>query len=155
MALSIGKKGRIVKYKSASRAETRKIAMRIASRYIGTRGGSAQVFGLIGDLGAGKTTFTQAFLRALGVRKKITSPTFVLVKSYALKKGRTAYHVDAYRLHNTKELRTLGFKKIITDPNHVVLVEWADQVRRAMPKSTTWITFEHLKGDTRSIIMKN
>lgn len=161
MALPIGKKRRVTRFTSGSSAETKRIAARIASRYAKRGKGLARVFGLVGDLGAGKTTFSQEFLRALGVRKKITSPTFVLVKRYPMKKKKgsagdeAAYHIDAYRLHDAKELRALGFGKIVGSPDHVVLVEWADHVRRAMPKSTTWITFGHLKGDRRSIIMKH
>lgn len=115
----------------------------------------ARVFGLVGNLGAGKTTFGQSFLHALGAKGKITSPTFVLVKKYDLKKYKLhAYHLDAYRLKDAKELRTLGFKEIITAPHHVVLIEWADRVKRAMPKHTKWIVFEHVSGNKRKISVR-
>mgnify|MGYP001596023053 CR=1 FL=1 len=82
---------------SKSVTDTEKFAQKLATKI------SDRVFALVGDLGAGKTTFVQAFLRALGVRGNITSPTFLIIKNYELRimnYGR-AYHVDCYRLNNS------------------------------------------------------
>lgn len=104
----------------------------------------ARIYGLQGDLGAGKTTFVQAFLRELGVKGPITSPTFVLMKKYALPSlNKIVYHIDAYRLEKSKELLDLGFEKIVSDTDNVVLIEWADKIKSAIPKEALWLKFEY------------
>ena len=130
--------------------ETKELAKKLARKM------PARVYALVGDLGAGKTTFVQTFLRELGVKGTITSPTFVLMKKYKLGGHRVSrktpdvptlsYHIDAYRLEKTKELLDLGFKKIISDPQNIVLIEWADRVKKIIPKNAFWIYFEH--GET-------
>lgn len=112
---------------------------------------NAIVFALQGELGAGKTTFIQGFLRALGMRGRITSPTFVLIKRHVMKQKpppiyrllRTAYHIDVYRLKDHRDLEVLDFKKIISDPENIILIEWAEKVKKVLPKDTMWITFSH------------
>lgn len=118
---------------------------------------TALVFALTGDLGSGKTTFVQGFLRALGVRKKITSPTFVLVKRYATGHMQYAhcYHVDAYRLKSPRDLEILGFEEILSDPQNIVLIEWAEKIKKLLPENTTWIKFDHRgKHSERKIRIK-
>lgn len=123
----------------------------------------SRIFALVGDLGAGKTTFTQAFLRALGVKSKITSPTFLIIKNYAMPTGRQelgiknqeykkAYHIDCYRLNNEKELLSLGFKKILADPKNIVLIEWADKIKDSLPKKGVfWVDFTRGNQENESI----
>ena len=91
---------------------------------------SALIFALTGELGSGKTTFVQGFLRGLGVRKKITSPTFVITKSYKLKAKsyQTVYHIDCYRIKRPSELLKLGIKEILNDSRNIVLIEWAEKI---------------------------
>lgn len=101
---------------------------------------------LSGDLGSGKTTFVVGFLRAFGIRPLAVSPTFVIMKKYvsggfcAIKKTSQSnkrkkgasffiYHVDAYRLRNASDFRTLGFNEILKNPNAIVLIEWPEQIR--------------------------
>lgn len=105
-----------------------------------------RVFALVGDLGVGKTTFVQAFLRELGVRGRVISPTFLLIKRYEVDK-KNIYHIDAYRIQNEKELIVLGLKDILKDKNNIVLIEWADKIRRLVPKNAVWVYFEH--GDKK------
>lgn len=102
---------------------------------------SLTVLGLTGDLGSGKTTFIKGLIKGLGVRQKITSPTFLIMKKFLVNKKRSVYHVDAYRINKTNLLK-LGFKKALKSPN-VVVVEWADRVRSVLPKNTIWIKLEH------------
>ncbi|MCX6702356.1 MAG: tRNA (adenosine(37)-N6)-threonylcarbamoyltransferase complex ATPase subunit type 1 TsaE [Candidatus Wolfebacteria bacterium] len=106
---------------------------------------NALVLALSGDLGSGKTTFTQNFLRHLGVKQKITSPTFVLLKRYKIYdlRFKNAYHVDAYRIKNPKEMDVLGFKEILKNPRNVVLIEWAENIKKILPRNTIWLKFEH------------
>ena len=131
-------------------SETQKLAQELATKL------SSRIFALVGDLGAGKTTFVQVFLRALGVGGRITSPTFVIIKNYVLKNKdyKRAYHVDCYRLKNSEELLALGFKEILDNPQNIFLIEWADKIKELLPKNTLWIKFEHGKNkNERNIII--
>jgi tRNA threonylcarbamoyladenosine biosynthesis protein TsaE len=112
-----------------------------------------EVIGLIGDLGAGKTTFVQALGKALGVRERMTSPTFVYFHEHRLKKGpvRTFIHADAYRT-DAKGLRGIGIDEYFGDPSAVVVIEWADRVRKLLPKGSRLIRLGHLGGDRRSVL---
>jgi tRNA threonylcarbamoyladenosine biosynthesis protein TsaE len=104
------------------------------------RGGD--VIGLVGDLGAGKTTFTQFLAAALGVREDVKSPTFVLVREYATgpvgteRKINKLVHADAYRLEDEDELWAIGFADLISDPETVTVVEWADRIPSLKNHST-------------------
>lgn len=111
----------------------------------------AQVVALYGDLGAGKTTFTQAFARALGVIQNITSPTFVVEKRYPLEDQLfdTLIHIDAYRLDNAEDLEKLDWKTTLSNPKNLVVIEWADKVENLLPKNTVRISLEFLDEHTR------
>ncbi|UDY38017.1 tRNA (adenosine(37)-N6)-threonylcarbamoyltransferase complex ATPase subunit type 1 TsaE [Dermatobacter hominis] len=85
---------------------------------------------LVGDLGAGKTAFTQGFGRGLGIDEQITSPTFALVRSYT---GRLdLYHLDVYRLEQVAEALDLGLSELLDDGS-VTLIEWGDTIAPALP----------------------
>lgn len=120
----------------------------------------ALVLGLVGDLGAGKTTFTQAFLRSLGIRGRITSPTFVLMKRYELRGVSrfvshgfvSIFHIDCYRIKKPCELTALGFKEILADPENIIVIEWADRVKKILPKNMLWLYFEHGKKENQRLI---
>ena len=125
-------------------AETTRVARQLARSL--TAGTHARVIALVGDLGAGKTTFTQALAGALGVAEKVASPTFVILKIYELKKRmgfRHLIHIDAYRLTSPDELVRLGFNACIKDRDAIVVIEWADRVRLLIPKDAIWISFAH------------
>ena len=123
---------------------TATIARDLAAEIIKTRPGrGAVVVGLNGELGSGKTVFVKGFMRALGVRRRVISPTFILMRNFKLKGHYTrAYHVDAYRTDD-KSLSRLGFKRVLGDPKNIVLIEWAGRARRLLPKDTIVINFEH------------
>jgi tRNA threonylcarbamoyladenosine biosynthesis protein TsaE len=116
-------------------------AHKILASGIGPR---ATVFALSGDLGAGKTTFVRGFLKALGVRRA-ASPTFILMRRHAIRKGgfRNVFHMDAYRLSRVSELEPLKFKEVLLDPVNIVLVEWAPNIRKGLPKNSISIKFSH------------
>lgn len=135
-------------YKSKSPTETKKFAAILAKQILRGRNPSKNAFvvGLSGELGAGKTTFTQGFARGLGITKRITSPTFLIIRSYQLPftNYQLLYHVDCYRIKKNKELDQLGFKKIISDPANIVLIEWADKIEKLLPEKFVWINLTYL-----------
>lgn len=108
----------------------------------------AMVVGLIGDLGAGKTTFVKTFAKALGIKSRIISPTFIIIKRFALPKDKTGfknlYHLDCYRI-SSKDLIKLGFKTAIKDKENLMVIEWADRIGSIMPKDSIWLKFSHPK----------
>lgn len=117
---------------------------------------SATLVTLSGELGAGKTSFTQALARSLGVTEHVTSPTFVLEKIYELPQetGRgflRLVHIDAYRLEGGKSLSPLGFDGIMQGPSNLVVLEWPERVSDALPTPAHAITLEVLPSNARSI----
>jgi len=103
----------------------------------------ALVIGLFGDLGAGKTTFVKALGRGLGIKRKIISPTFVLMRNFAIKGPyHHIHHIDAYRI-NEKGFVQLGLREVIDDPENIVVIEWADRVRKLLPKDAILIDIKH------------
>lgn len=131
-----------------SAVETKKIASRLAGEIAHIRSDRARVIALTGDLGAGKTTFAQGFAHALGVKDIIQSPTFVLMKIYSLKRKKDIkhlVHLDAYRMESVKEAEHLGLKEILKDKDAVILIEWAERIKKILPKDAMWIYFEHGK----------
>ncbi|MES2213843.1 MAG: tRNA (adenosine(37)-N6)-threonylcarbamoyltransferase complex ATPase subunit type 1 TsaE [Patescibacteria group bacterium] len=113
----------------------------------------AIVVALEGDLGSGKTTFSQLVGEALGVREGIQSPTFLIEKIYELydKPWKHLVHIDAYRLDKPEELLHLGWNEIISRPDNLILVEWADKVRDIMPDDALRISFTFIDETTREI----
>ena len=146
----------MVKILTKSAKETKKAARLLAGEIVrarparvGTRG--AVVLALSGDLGAGKTTFAQGFAAALGVKEKVKSPTFVLMKIYELKQEagikkqgfRHFVHVDCYRVQYPKDLLHLGMRNLLKDHDAIVLIEWAERVKKILPRDTVRIYFSH------------
>jgi tRNA threonylcarbamoyladenosine biosynthesis protein TsaE len=86
---------------------------------------------LDGDLGAGKTTFTQGLARAMGVREVVTSPTFSLVRSYPTAFGVELIHVDVYRLDTVSEIVALGLAEMLEDGG-VAVIEWGERAAPAL-----------------------
>jgi len=132
--------------------ETQKLAQILAKEILKSKGAcpernqGALVIGLEGNLGAGKTTFVQAFAKGLGIKARLTSPTFVLMKKYG-----SLFHFDCYRIKNEKDLLDLDFKEIIAEPKNIVLIEWAEKIRKFLPKNKIWIKFKITGKDKRII----
>jgi tRNA threonylcarbamoyladenosine biosynthesis protein TsaE len=119
-----------------------------------TEGGDkAVVVGLSGDLGSGKTTFSQSAARILGVLETVTSPTFIIEKVYHTKD--TAFpqfiHIDAYRLDEAKELEVLGFKELLSQKGNLIFIEWPERVKEILPKDIFTIEFKFIDEHTRAI----
>ncbi len=116
--------------------------------------GKATLVTLSGELGAGKTTFTQSVAQILGVTEHITSPTFVLEKVYELPPEspfKRLVHIDAYRLGSGDDLRPLRFDERMQEEGTLILLEWPERVSEALPKPTAAIALKVLDEDTRSI----
>lgn len=113
----------------------------------------ATVIGLEGDLGAGKTTFTQGVGRLFGIQEPMQSPTFVIEKRYKVSRGgfTNLIHIDAYRLEGGKELRRLAWDETIAEPGNLVLIEWPELVVDAMPAGARAIRFEHAEDGSRNV----
>lgn len=94
---------------------------------------------LSGDLGTGKTTFTKALGKAMGVKKVINSPTFTIMKSYTMGDGRIFYHIDAYRLEGITQ--DLGFEEIFEDTG-ICVIEWPAFIETQLPKERLEITIQ-------------
>lgn len=140
-------------FKTNKPKDTAKIAISLAKDLVNRAPGKrALVLGFTGDLGAGKTTFIKSFIRALGVRKKVTSPTFLISRRFGLPKGgryKNVFHVDAYRISNSKELSEIGIEDIMNERGNIVLVEWADRIKHVLPKGMIWVKFKHGKGESQ------
>lgn len=113
----------------------------------------ATVVGLYGNLGSGKTTFVQCVAEVLGVTERLTSPTFVIMKSYKLStfNFQLLTHVDAYRLKSGEELKKLGLENLLADPTNFILIEWADNVAEVLPKDHQKLHFEFVDETSRKI----
>ena len=118
---------------------------------------TATVIGLTGDLGTGKTSFTKALLRELGVKEQVTSPTFIIFRRYSLADlpFKNVFHFDFYRLEEEKELIPLGWQEIVSNSENLLLVEWPEKIASALPSVVPTIRFVHCGADTRSIVFKN
>ena len=107
---------------------------------------------LSGELGAGKTSFTQGMAQALGITEAVTSPTFVLEKVYALsgKPFAQLIHIDAYRLEGDSSLAPLNFTELYADPTNLIVLEWPELVASQLPPVDAHITLS-VSGEGRLI----
>ncbi|MBI2592872.1 MAG: tRNA (adenosine(37)-N6)-threonylcarbamoyltransferase complex ATPase subunit type 1 TsaE [Candidatus Colwellbacteria bacterium] len=145
-----------MKYFSRSPSQTQKIAKVFAKEVLKTAPQKPAVLALTGELGAGKTTFVRGFMREAGVKNKILSPTFVIFKSFDLRKGRgfqKIYHIDTYRVQ-ARDLVSLGFKSFLEGPN-IIIIEWAEKLERYLPQGTVWVSFKHGKRKNERYITFN
>lgn len=129
--------------RAASEDETAAIAEKLAAIL---RPGD--VLCLTGDLGAGKTTFTKALGKALGVEEDITSPTFSLIQEYSGKMP--VYHIDVYRMSNPAEFRDIGAEAYF-DCEGICVIEWAELVRQYLPNQVIWIEINWVDAEHRDI----
>jgi len=145
------------KYTTKSAKQTQKLGEKLAKEILALRlaslaqgkNNSVVVFGLSGNLGGGKTTFLQGFAKGLGIKEKILSPTFVIMKRFG-----TFYHFDCYRFDKPDDILELGWEEIILNPENIVAVEWPEKIAKALPKNTIFINFKFIDEKTREVNFK-
>lgn len=113
----------------------------------------ALVVGLSGDLGAGKTAFSQRMAKLLGVGDVVNSPTFVIQKNYLTQNPvfKNFVHIDAYRLEGGEEIEKLKFRELLKTPETLIFIEWPEKVAEILPKNTIMLSFESIDENTRKI----
>jgi tRNA threonylcarbamoyladenosine biosynthesis protein TsaE len=118
-----------------------------------------EVLALTGELGSGKTAFVKGLAKALGIKHVVQSPTFLLMKCYPVKiVHRSSFivhslcHLDAYRIKNERELINIGLGEILEDRSVVTTIEWADLVKKIIPKRAVWMNFSHGKNSSERIV---
>jgi tRNA threonylcarbamoyladenosine biosynthesis protein TsaE len=110
---------------------------------------SNSLLALSGDLGAGKTCLTQGLAEGLGIKNKVNSPTFVVMKVYETKKNKNIKllcHIDAYRLTGPQDLISIGFSDYLKKEKTITVIEWAEKIKKILPKNTILIDISHIKG---------
>ena len=131
-------------YVSESASDTTRLGEKFVKRLHLDQGVTlARVIALYGELGSGKTTFVQGLAKGLGIKQRIISPTFVVIRSYD-----NFFHIDLYRM---EKVEGLGLEEIIEDPANIVVIEWADKLGDLLPKKRWEIKFEHIDEQKRRI----
>jgi tRNA threonylcarbamoyl adenosine modification protein YjeE len=133
--------------------QTKEVAAELATK-LSPQADQAVILTLFGDLGAGKTSFTQGLAQALGVEETVASPTFVIEKIYDLPAGanfRRLVHIDAYRLDSGDDLEKLDWARTVADPDNLIIIEWPERVAEVLPGHTFKINFKFIDDTSRQI----
>ena len=111
------------------------------------------IYCLIGDLAAGKTTFVKGFINYFSEKLIVSSPTFTICKMYDVNKNniKKIYHFDLYRLNSINDLEDIGFFETINEDNSISLVEWPDQFLKIFPQNSIFINFKKINESEREI----
>jgi len=118
----------------------------------GKKSQRGDVFILCGDLGAGKTKLLQGLAQGLGVKSRVNSPTFNILKIYkSLGKVKYFCHIDAYRLQSEHDLIALGIEEFFNSPETVTAIEWGEKIKKIWPKNAKIIKIKHLSLNKREI----
>ena len=130
--------------------ETQKLAKEWLNS-LSVKDDEATIVGLYGNLGSGKTTFTQSIARELGIKEAVTSPTFVIEKIYDTNHilFNRLIHIDAYRLASGRELQVLNFEQEVANENNLILIEWPENVKEILPENHIKVYFEFVDENTR------
>ena len=130
--------------------ETKKLGKEFAARLH-----KPTVIALHGDLGAGKTTFAQGFAEALGIKHRIISPTFIIVRKYQISNFKfqisNFYHIDLYRIESERDIQNLGILELLKNPCNIVFIEWAEKMGDLLPKKRWDVSFDYLNEQSRKI----
>jgi tRNA threonylcarbamoyladenosine biosynthesis protein TsaE len=138
------------KFITQSPKETERLGEKIGKRISQIRlKNQAQIIALEGDLGGGKTTFLKGLAKGMGIKEKILSHTFLLIRKF-----QNFYHIDCYRIKKPSEILKLGFRKIVKDPQNIVAIEWAERIKGILPRKILKIKFKILGKKKREILIK-
>jgi tRNA threonylcarbamoyladenosine biosynthesis protein TsaE len=151
--------GKQAHYKTITKSpeETALLAEKILKKIREKRDTIAQgavILLLSGDLGSGKTTFTQGLARALGISETVTSPTFIIEKIYKLENNTDfdhLIHIDAYRLEGKSEAELLNLETLFADPRSLIAIEWPEYLGADAPKEGIFLSFEFINDKEREI----
>lgn len=140
-----------MKFESRSLDDTKKLATQLAEKKFKKNNvNHAQVIALSGDLGSGKTTFTQFFAQALGIKEKIISPTFIIMRHHLIpESSKILYHLDLYRIEDPINTKELGLDELLLDINNIILIEWPDKIITNLPNDSTLIKINKKSGSKR------
>lgn len=114
----------------------------------------AAIVTLTGDLGAGKTTFTQQLAKHLGVTEPVVSPTFGIMKGYEIEGNEyfdQLVHIDAYRIEDITEVGPLRFEELFRQPRTLICLEWPEKIADILPIEKVAVTIEIAKGEERRV----
>ena len=140
------------KFITTNTEQTRKIGEMLAKELKG-----GEIICLEGELGSGKTTFAQGILKGLKVEGPYTSPTFVIMKHYKKEIPNSKSQIPnksenqklpAYRV-NSADILELGWEEIVKNKNNVIIIEWADRIKKIIPDDAIWMKFEWMDKDKR------
>ena len=114
---------------------------------------------LFGNLGAGKTTFTQGVAQGLGIVHRIVSPTFIIMRSYVYEKAEILekmhlYHIDLYRIEQESDIEQAGIRDIMGKKQAITVIEWPEKMGSLLPSRRIEIHFTILSDDQREITIK-
>lgn len=162
-----------------SEKETIKLAEEFVKEVLeGAKKDKPLIFWLEGELGAGKTQFVKGIAKTLGIKERITSPTFVLMKKFIIPTGKKAgpgpaldgkprkaalplrgkslfFHLDCYRIYDSEDAKQIGLDEIIKSSQSIIAIEWAERIAEIIPKPYWEIKLEHTAEKKRKISIKN
>ncbi|MCJ7740278.1 tRNA (adenosine(37)-N6)-threonylcarbamoyltransferase complex ATPase subunit type 1 TsaE [Candidatus Microgenomates bacterium] len=140
-----------MEYTTKTADETKKLGETFGLKLVG-----GETICLYGELGAGKTVFTGRLINYFLPKKRILSPTFIIVRHYPVIDSRikNIYHADLYRMANNGEIESTGLAEFINKPDSVVLVEWAEKMGKVLPKKRIDIKFLIIDDNQRKITIQ-
>ncbi|MDD2757961.1 MAG: tRNA (adenosine(37)-N6)-threonylcarbamoyltransferase complex ATPase subunit type 1 TsaE [Patescibacteria group bacterium] len=145
-----------MQYRTKNESETAEVGRKTAAELNG-----GDILCLYGDLGAGKTTLVKGLARGLGLRRRITSPTFALMNIYDVRTAKDAavrklVHIDTYRLENERELVEIGIEDYLGAPNTICVIEWPEKIKGLLKnKKTLNVRIEHTKTGRTIVVNRN
>lgn len=148
-------------YFSKNHKETQRAAVFLLEKMAKLKHDRAIVVALEGELGAGKTTFVQGAAKALGIKSRIKSPTFTLMREYKIPANSRwptmansrLIHLDCYRVRDHRDLKTLDLDSLFKLPDKIVLVEWPERISKILPKKLIKVHIDHISENKRKIQM--
>ena len=113
----------------------------------------ANTIALTGELGAGKTTFTQLLAKKLGVKERVTSPTFLIMRRYATTNPRfkTFIHIDVYRIEESREMEVLKIPEVFKEKGTLICIEWPERIGDIVPKDAYRISIDLHNDGSRTV----